>query len=161
MYYSGIKTRLKDKFMSDMYDICESILMLLGSIETINIDNNDEKNNILKRVNPLKHHKTDLETSVILEIVNSTLYNLDLIKEFVDIFKIYIDEMIAKNKRENYHLNNFRVNLESKKDHILLEHKKFYYKLEELVEYFTFCTNEINEQMKHNKLLGFLINKTE
>lgn len=160
-YYTSVKKSVKDKFVSDMYTISESILMLLGSIETIKIDNIDEKKNILKRVNSLKRYKKKLETPAVLELVNSTLYNLELINEFVSIFDKFIKETIEKNKRENLHCNNFKVNLENKKEQILLEYKKFTNKTEELVEYFLECSKEISEQLKHQKLLDFLIVKKE
>ena len=158
-YYSNIKKSIKSKFVSEMYNLSESILMLLSSIENINIDQNEEKTNILKKINPLKTLKNELETSSIIEIVNSTLSNLELIQEFVDVFENYITEVITRNKKENIHCNNFKVNLENKKELIKLEYRKFYSKLEELILYFLKCTNELREEMKHQQLLHFLIDK--
>lgn len=159
-YYGGLRKGIKTKFVTELYSISESILMLLGSIENINMDSNEEKNNILKKISKLKK-SNDLETSSIIENVNSTLSNLELIKEFVNSFDKFINETIQKNKKENIHCNNFRLNLENKKQHILLEYNKFYGKLEELIGYFVECTNELKVQLKHQKLLSFLTNKEE
>lgn len=160
-YYSDLLAKIKFKFIKDIYEISESILMLLCSIENINLDNNKEKDNILERVVALKKHKNNLETSEILEIINSTLCNLDLTKEFVNIFEKYIIDTIKKNKRENLHCNNFKINLQNKKEHILLEYNKFYNKINELVTYFVLLTAELTKQLKYQKLLDFLVNKND
>lgn len=158
-YFSNIKKDIKEKFVSDIYIIAESILMLLSSIETIKIDQEEEKNNILKKINSLKNYKSKMETSSILELINSTIHNLELIKEFVIIFEKYIKETTEKNMRENYHFNNFKTNLENKKDHIMLEYNKYYHKLNELIDYFVKYTCELDEQLKHQKILDFFVNK--
>lgn len=160
-YYQAINDKIKQKFIKDVYKISESILMLLCSVENINIENNKEKDSILKKINTLKKYKNSFETSEILEIVNSILSNLDITKEFIDVFNKYIGETIAKNKRENLHCNNFKINMENKKQHILLEYQQFYSKIDELVNYFLRLTEELDKQLKHQKLLDCLVNKNE
>ena len=160
-YYSNIKKQIKTKFLKDLYTISESILMLLGSIDNIKIENIEEKNNILKKINNLKRNKSKFETSEILELMNSTIHNLELVNEFASIFDKYIKETIEKNNKENYHCNNFKVNLENKKDHIILEYNKFNHKLDELISYFLSLCNELSSQLKHQKILDFLVNKKE
>ena len=102
---------------SDIYLIAESIIMLLGSIENIHVDKIEEKNAIIKKVNTLKNYDSKIETSEVLELVNSTLYNLDLIEAFVGIFEEFIKDTIKQNQRENLHCNNFKVTLENKQQH--------------------------------------------
>ncbi len=160
-YYKKVKKSLKEKLVSDIYVIAESIIMLLGSIENIHVDKIEEKNAIIKRVNNLKNYDSKIETSEILELVNSTLYNLDLIDSFVSIFEEFIKDTIKQNQRENLHCNNFKVTLENKQQHIVLELQKFNNKLEELIEYFLNCTNELNQQLEHQKLLDFLVIKND
>ena len=160
-YYKKVKKSLKEKLVSDIYVIAESIIMLLGSIENIHVDKIEEKNAIIKKVNTLKNYDSKIETSEVLELVNSTLYNLDLIEAFVGIFEEFIKDTIKQNQRENLHCNNFKVTLENKQQHIVLELQKFNNKLEELVEYFLNCTNELNQQLEHQKLLAFLVIKND
>ena len=160
-YYSNIKKHIKSKFLKDLYTISESILMLLGSIDNIKIENVDEKNNILKKINNLKRNKSKFETSEILELMNSTIHNLELVNEFSIIFDKYIKETIERNNKENFHCNNFKVNLENKKDHIVLEYKKFNHKIDELISYFLSLCDELSNQLKHQKILDFLVNKKE
>lgn len=157
-YYSLLRRNIKSKFVTEMHEIGEHILMLLGSVDNIKMDLNREKENILKRVCPLKKNN-ELETSSIIENVNGTINNLELIKEFVEVFDKFINDTIENNRKENIHCNNFKVNLESKKSHILLEYKKFYNKLEELISYFLECTNELKIQLKNQKLLSFLTDR--
>ena len=132
--------------------------MVLGSVDNIKMDLNREKDEILKRVCPLKK-ATDFETASIIENVNGTINNLGLIKEFVNVFDKFITETIENNKKDNIHCNNFKVNLEAKKAHIILEYEKFYNKLEELISYFLDCTNELKIQLKNQKLLSFLTDR--
>lgn len=160
-YYKKVKNNLKEKLVKDIYTIAESIIMLLGSIENIHIDRVEEKTAILKRVNSLKNYNSKIETSEILELVNSTLHNLELIDVFVKVFDTFIKETIKQNKRDNLHCNNFKVTLENKQQHIILEYQKFNNKLEELVEYFLNCTTQVSEQLEHQKLLDFLVIKND
>ena len=102
-----------------------------------------------------------METSELLELINSTLHNLELINEFVKLFDVYIKDTITKHKRENFHLNNFKANLEHKKNHIVLEYEKFSNKIEELVEYFLAYATELSKQLEHQKILDFFVNKNE
>ena len=161
IYYNKVKKNLKEKLVKDIYTIAESIIMLLGSIENIHIDRVEEKTAILKRVNSLKNYNSKIETSEILELVNSTLHNLELIDVFVKVFDAFIKETITQNRRDNLHCNNFKVTLENKQQHIILEHQKFTNKLEELVEYFLKCTEQLSEQLDHQKLLDFLVVKND
>ena len=59
-YYKKVKVSLKNKLVKDIYIIAESIVMLLGSIENIHIDNKEAKNSILKRVNSLKNYNSNI-----------------------------------------------------------------------------------------------------
>lgn len=158
-YFSNIKKSLKAKLVKDIYGISEAILMLLSSIENIKIDQEAEKKSILKKVSALKTFKKKMETSELLELINATLHNLELINDFVKIFEVYIKNTVEKHKRENLHLNNFKANLEHKKNHIVLEHTKFTYKIEELVNYFLAYSAELSKQLKHQNVLEFFVNK--
>jgi cell division septum initiation protein DivIVA len=160
-YFTNIKRSLKEKLVTDIYTISESILMLLSSIENIKIDQEAEKKSILKKIFALKKFKKRMETSELLELINSTLHNLELINEFVKLFDVYIKDTITKHKRENLHLNNFKANLEHKKNHIVLEYEKFSNKIEELVEYFLAYATELSKQLEHQKILDFFVNKNE
>ena len=61
-YYKKVKKSLKEKLVSDIYVIAESIIMLLGSIENIHVDKIEEKNAIIKKVNTLKNYDSKIET---------------------------------------------------------------------------------------------------
>ena len=58
----------------------------------------------------------------------------------------------------NYHCNNLKTNLEVKRNHIIIEHKKYTNKLNELIEYFYKCCHELKEQLKHQNLQKFFNN---
>lgn len=160
-YFSNIKKSLKEKLVVDVYSISESILMLLSSIENIKIEDEHEleKKNIIKKISTLKKLKKHMETSEILELVNTTLHNLELINSFANIFDEYINNTVLKYKRENLHLNNFKANLKFKNNHIKLEYNKFNHKIKELVDYFLSYSNELNTQLQHQNIFDFFVNK--
>ena len=160
-YCENVKQNLKEKFVKDIHGIAEMLVMLMGSLESIYIDNKADKDNILKRVTSIKKMNTNQETSEIIELFNATLHNLDLLHEFIQVFDKYIVETIEKYKRDNIHCNNFKVTLKSKKHSIALEHQKFINKIQELVEYFLKCTKELNLQLENQKLLDFLVSKKQ
>lgn len=161
-YFIGLLKKIKGKFTHDIYEISESILMFLCSIENIKIEDQPKKKKLLSKIITIKNKKkNDIETSELLDIFNSTISNLEIVKDFVDVFQIYINNTIEKNKRENLHCNNFKINLQNKKEQILLEYNKYNFKINELVGYFINLTTQLEGQLKNQKLLEFLVDKQD
>lgn len=162
MYFSQLLKKIKGKFIEDIYEISESILMLLCSIQNIKIEDEPKKKKLLSEIHTIRNKKkTEIDTPELLDIFNSTVSNLEIVRSFVDIFQVFINNTIEKNKRENLHCNNFKINLQNKKEQILLEYNKYEYKINELLSYFLSLTKELEEQLKNQKLLDFLVEKNK
>jgi cell division septum initiation protein DivIVA len=73
-YFTNIKRSLKEKLVTDIYTISESILMLLSSIENIKIDQEAEKKSILKKIFALKKFKKEWKHPNYLNL--STLHSI-------------------------------------------------------------------------------------
>lgn len=160
-YYENIKKYIFERFTKDIYFILESIIMVLSSIENLNIKS-QEINNLLKGVSKIKNYKNiskkQPDITIINEMINSIIHNLSIINEFTNLFNTYIINTTKRNLLKNYHCNNLKTNLEVKKNHISLEYQKYVNKINELIEYFSKCTNELNEQMKHQNIQKFFNN---
>ena len=154
-YYKTISRVLNNKLNSEIFNIAESIIMILGSIENIEIEHSQEKSFIMKKIVVFRKHH-NLDSTKTMQLINSTINNFTLIKDFIDLFKKYIEETNEKNVKENIHCNNFKINLENKKDHLVLEYNKYCHQIKELVNYFFECTKSIDEQLKHQEILKFL-----
>lgn len=156
MYLKKIKKSLLDKFYHDIFIISDSTLMILTSLENLEIEHSEEKKAILKQASLIKK-PANIDSVHLINLLNQTIINLGLISQFIDLFKLFIDETYEKNIRENNHCNNILITLNNKRNHIILEYNKYCDELNELVSYLMELINSINLQLENQKLLDFLI----
>lgn len=156
IYYSNIKKLLIKKFIDDLGDISENIIMILVSMNDLDIGFEDEKKVVFKKI--LKFvKKKELNDVKIIEQINVTLNNLKLIGEFIDIFEKYILNNENENIKNNIHSKSFKINLMIKKKHYDLEYYKYREQLSELINYFSELCNSIEKQRTNQEILNFLI----
>ena len=153
-YYNSIKNIILDKLYSEVLEIYNYVTMILTSIENLEIEHQEDKHNINKKI--VIYKKEDIiDCSHMLMLINITINNINLIKSFVDLFEDYIQKTFKQASEDNIHCNNFNSTLENKKNHIFLEYKKYNTQLEELIKYFVDCTEYIENQ----EIINFLIEK--
>lgn len=155
-YLKKIKRSLLDKFYHDIFIISDSTLMILTSLENLEIEHSEEKKAILKQASLIKK-PTNIDSVHLINLLNQTIVNLGLISQFIDLFKLFIDETYEKNIRENNHCNNILITLNNKRNHIILEYNKYCDEVNQLVSYLMELINSINLQLENQKLLDFLI----
>ena len=157
-YYTSIKKTFFKKFIHDLYEISDFVILILISMDDLDIGLENEKFNIKKKI--LKSKKQNvLDIGKILELINITMNNLGLTKEFIDLFENFINETDEENKKKNIHSKNMKVNLMNKKNHLEVEYKKYSAQLNELVNYFyEFCCC-MDKQLSKQELLQFFIKK--
>ena len=156
MYLKKIKKSLLDKFYHDIYIISDSTLMILTSLENLEIEHSEEKKAIFKQASLIKK-PANIDSVHLIKLLNQTIVNLGLISQFIDLFKLFIDETYEKNIRENNHCNNILITLNNKRNHIILEYNKYCDELNQLVSYLMDLIKSINLQLDNQKLLDFLI----
>ena len=157
-YYSSIKKTFFKKFINDLYEISDFVILILISMDDLDIGLENEKINIKKKILKSKKHNV-LDIGKILELINITMNNLGLTKEFIDLFENFINEKDEENKKKNLHSKNMKVNLMNKKNHLEVEFKKYSEQLNELVNYFyDFCCC-LDRQLNKQELLQFFIKK--
>ncbi len=155
-YYSNIKKLIIKKFIDDLGDISENIIMILVSMNDLDIGFEDEKKVVFKKI--LKFvKKKELNDVKIIEQINITLNNLKLIGEFIEIFEKYILNNEDQNIKNNIHSKSFKINLMNKKKHYDLEYSKNGEQLGELINYFSELCFSIEKQRNNPEILNFLI----
>ena len=155
-YYDKIKTIFIKKFIKELYSISEFIILILISLDDLDIGYVEEKKNIMKKILKVKRQKY-LNNGKIAELVNIILNNFRLTKIFLELFEKYILDNENENIRKNIHIKNFKVNLMNKKNHIEIEYNKNLDQLKELVNYFSDFADCINKQIKKQELFNYFM----
>lgn len=156
-YYKKIKTLLIEKLYSDLYSTAEYTIMLLSSLDNLDIENNDDKKNVLHKMVPIKNlGKKSINN--IKPLVSSINTNLELISKLINLFDNFIQKTNKENTDNNLHCNNYYVSLNNKCNHMILQHNKNYEETCETIEYFLKFSNAISEQLDNEKIFDFLCN---
>ena len=153
-YYTSLKNIIVEKLYSEVLEIYNYVTMVLTSIEHLEIEHQEDKHNINKRITIYTKEDT-IDCGHMLMLINITNNNINLIKDFVNLFESYIQKTFQQASEENIHCNNFSSTLENKKNHIFLEYQKYDSQLEELIKYFVDCVEYIEKQ----EIINFLIEK--
>lgn len=155
-YYKNIYDQILDKYSKEIYELSEYILIILISLNKIEIDNESAKTNIFSKI--IYNKKlTNINFGKLSEIINNIINNLKLVDEFIKLFNIYLTKLSKKNNRENIHNNNFELDAKYKKENILLEYNKYCDKFIKVIDYFKECSDSVIDQIETSKLLKFFL----
>jgi hypothetical protein len=157
-YFKNIKNNILEKISKDIYDVAEYSLLVLLSIDDIDIGKNIEKIQIIKKIIKIRKSNTH-ESDKIITLIHSTLNNLNLINDFINLIDDYTNEIIINHKNNNIHSNNFKITLKYKQNSIISEYVKYTSQIKELIDYFYNLTNSINSQINNQDILKFIVNK--
>ena len=158
MYYGEVMRVIETKLFSELSSIYEKILMLITSRETLDIEHDEEKNNIIQNVR--KFVRPDaISCAEVISLASCSVTNLDLINKFVALFDEYIKRLQTEHKQQNIHCANLTVSLTNRKSHIEVEHRKYSQQLDDLINYFVECSKSIAKQLEHQELLHFLTHR--
>lgn len=154
-YYSDLVQLIEEKLYADLVNIHDKILMLLTSLEGLDIEHDEEKNNIIQSVR--KAPRTNAVTCTeVITLVSCSMANLDLVKRFTELFESYIARLTTENRRDNIHCANLTLTLSMRKKHIEVEYSKYHEQVGDLVAYFIDCTAAIEKQLERQDFLAFL-----
>ncbi len=156
-YFRNIKKYFVKKFVEELYGISDYIILILISLDDLDIGYVDQKNNIMNKIIKVIN-QTDMNSSKISELVNSILNNLKLSYESIKLFKKFILVSCYKNKKKNIHSKNLKINLMNKKNHLDLETKKYTEQMTILIDYFYDFSKSIGNQLENQNLLHFFVN---
>lgn len=157
-YYTNIKSFLIKKFIDELYNLSENVIIILTTMNTLDINLSDEKKKIFDKILKFKEQK-NINSIKIIETVKIITNNLKLIKNFINLFDTYIVNNESMSTKNNIHINNFKINLISKKQHYELEYVKCLQQFNELVNYFNRLSQSIDKQ--NQDILKFFINNSD
>lgn len=158
VYYDTMRKIILEKMSKEMLEIYNYTVMILTSLENLEIEHEEDKHNLINRI--VSYKKSDkIVCSNIIQLIDATVNNLDLIRQFLDLFDNYIQETNHANSLNNIHCNSFNSTLVNKKNHISLEYMKYSEQLTELIQYFLNCTSAISKQLEKEELITFLVEK--
>lgn len=155
-YFSNIRNYLIKKFVEDLYDISDNIIIILISLDNLDIGYLNQKLNIMNKIIKVSYQK-NIISSKITELVSIILNNLKLCNDFIKLFEKFIITSHQKNRKKNIHSKNFKINLMNKKSHIDLETNKYTEQLDSLINYFYEFSQGIDLQVDKQKLLHFFV----
>lgn len=156
-YFFNIKKYFTKKFVDELYGISDFIILILISLEDLDIGYIEEKKNIMNKIIKVVNQKV-INSSKITELVNSINNNLKLSYDSIKLFEKFIINSHNQNKKKNIHSKNLKINLMNRKNHIELETKKYTEQLDILINYFYEFSTIIEMQLDKQKLLHFFIN---
>jgi hypothetical protein len=154
-YYSELMRTIETKLFADLSLLYEKVLMLITSLETLDIEHDEEKNNIILNVRKFARPDT-ISCTEVISLASCTFANLDLINKFVGLFSNYIQTLQDEHKQQNIHCAHLTVTLTNRKNHIEIEHRRYSQELDDLIGYFVDCTKSVARQLEHQDLLLFL-----
>lgn len=155
-YYTNIYNILLNKHSKELYEISEYILIILFSLNKLEIDNIQAKNTVYNKI--IYTNKLSNNTlGKLKELINNIINNLKVVDEFIKLFNDYIDKLKLQNNNKNLHSNNFEINVKYKKETIILEYNKYYDRFNKTIDYFLNCSTSIVEQIDSSNLLKFFL----
>lgn len=155
-YIVSLKKTFLEKIYNDLYNLAESVLMFVSSIDNIEFNDKNSKVNIIKKITSLKaipYNKLNVKN--LFSIVNSISNNLQLIKSVIDSFMDFIKNTNKIINEQNYHCRTFETNLNNQKSHMIIEYNKYVHQLYKILNYYNEFSDKINEQLSNQKIVEF------
>ena len=159
-YHDNMRGIILEKMSKEMLEIYNYIIMILTSLENLEIEHEEDKHNLINKIITYKRGEK-IDCSSIIQLINATVNNLELIHQFIKLFEDYIEQTTRRNSLDNIHCNSFSSTLANKKNHISLEYMKYCEQVSELIEYFLNCCESVNKQMYQHQIINFLVEKNE
>ena len=155
-YYNNIYNIIIDKYSKELFELADYILIILVSLNKLEIENQDKKKLIFSKIIFTKKF-TKKSSGNLKQLFTSIINNLKVVDEFIQLFNVYIDQIKSQNNDKNLHSNNFEININYKKDIIKIEYNKYCNKFTKTIEYFMECSNCVINQIETSKLLKFFL----
>jgi hypothetical protein len=155
-YYKKLYDLVIAKYASEIFELSEYIVMVLLSLNKIEVDNLEKKRNIFNKIINVKK-VPNISYGKLSEIINAIINNIKLIDEFIKLFDNYVKKTLSVNKKNNIHNNNFELTITNKQNTILLEYNKYCNRGIKTINYFKDCTESIMAQINTSKLLEFFL----
>lgn len=154
--YLNKKSLILNKISKELNEIAQNTIIILLSLEELDIEDKNGISNIITKINPIKKIKV-INNEKVKTLLNNTIKNLGLIPECLKLFQNYITTILDESDKKNIHSKNFKISLFYKKNNIVNEYNKCCEQLIELISYFVECTNKISLQIEDQEILNFFV----
>jgi hypothetical protein len=155
-YYTNIYNIIINKYFKELFELSQYILIILISLNKLEIDNIEKKKIIYNKI--IYNKKFKKKTSGNLnELFNNIINNLKVVDEYIKLFNDYINKLELDNNNKNLHSNNFEINIKYNKDVISVEYNKYCNKFMKTISYFMICSDCVINQIETSKLLKFFL----
>jgi hypothetical protein len=154
-YLSNIRKSLSQKLNEDFYIVSNRIVLLLSSMSMLDFKDPDTDESILKRLIVSKKILDNNSLASITDMINAISSNLDLVREFIDQFDAYINNMKSKVVNEIYHCAGLHPELSFKRQSIYLEYQKNLRMTENLLNFYHDLSNSMVAQSENMKIADF------
>jgi hypothetical protein len=155
-YYTNIYNIIIEKYSKELFELADYILIILVSLNKLEIENNNKKKSIFSKIIFTKKF-TKKTSGNLKQLFTSIINNLKVVDEFIQLFNEYIKQIKNQNNDKNLHSDNFEININYKKDIITIEYKKYCDKFIKTINYFMDCSNCVIDQIETSKLLKFFL----
>ncbi len=155
-YYQNLYQLMIQKYAEEVFELSEYIVMVLVSLNKLEIDNSEKKTNLLNQMITLKKPQ-HINYGKLNEIISATVNNLKLVEQFIKLYEGFLNKTLKNNEKANIHNNNFEVTIKSKKESILLEYQKYTQRFEKLIQYFKNGSDSIVNQISTSEVLKFFL----
>jgi hypothetical protein len=156
LYYNNLYKLILDKYTFEIYELSEYIIIILVSLNKLELNDESAKNHIFNKIIHIKKTPT-INYGKLNQIINSTINNLKLVDDFITLFNKYINRLNKKNTKDNIHNNNYEISILTKKNTILLEYNRYYEKFTKIIDYFKLCSESVIHQIDTSNLLKFFL----
>jgi len=154
-YLSNIRKALAQKLNEDFYAVANRIVLLLSSMSMLDFKDPDTDESILKRLIVTKRILDTTSLSAVTDMINAISSNLDLVREFIDQFDAYINNMKSKVVNEIYHCAGLHPELSFKRQSIYLEYQKNLRMAENLLGFYHDLSASVVAQTDNMKIADF------
>ena len=156
-YYKNVYNFIINKYYYELYEVSSCIIIILVSLNKLEIDNTENKKNIYNKLINIKKEQI-INYGKITELVNITINNIKLINEFIIIFNNYVDNIIKSNTKDNIHNSSFELTIENKKSYITIQYSNICSKFNKIIKYFMKCSDSVYKQIESSNHLKFFLN---
>ena len=155
-YYRNIYNIILEKYSRDLYELTEYIIVVLISLNKLEIQNKHEKKIIFNKIIYTGPIDT-ISSGKLKEIIHNIINNLKVVDDYIKLFNTYIKTLSETNSVKNIHNNTFELNVKYKKEAIIVEYNKYCDKFMKTIFYFKECSDSVISQIETSQLLNFFL----
>ena len=152
IYVNSLINIILETFSHDIQQLVENTTKILTILNCLEYEPHSKKKELLEKIKKIKLTDT-FSLSLLNENINILFNNLPLIKEFINLFDLFIGETKENSLKENVHNTVYELDIFYKKEKLLLEYNKCNDLFLKTIEYFKSVTEKILKNITQSCIL--------